>query len=85
LAIVTSIVGLAQSFGLELVAEGVETRLAATTLLGLGCTRAQGFLFAKPMTDQEAEWVLDRELPLPLARPSNIPSTWPRALTAGCR
>ncbi len=85
LAIVTSIVGLAQSFGLELVAEGVETRLAATTLLGLGCTRAQGFLFAKPMTDQEAEWVLDRELPLPLARPSNIPSTSPRALTAGCR
>ena len=63
LAIVTSIVGLARSFGLQLVAEGVETRLAAATLLELGCTRAQGFLFAKPLTAQEAEWVLERELP----------------------
>ena len=63
LAIVTSIIGLAGSFGLQLVAEGVETRLAAATLLELGCTRAQGFLFAKPLTAQEAEWVLERELP----------------------
>jgi diguanylate cyclase (GGDEF)-like protein len=61
LAIVSSIVGLAQSFGLQLVAEGVETSLAAKTLLELGCTRAQGFLFAKPLTAQDAEWALDRE------------------------
>jgi diguanylate cyclase (GGDEF)-like protein len=59
LAIVTSIVGLARSFGLQLVAEGVETTLAATTLLKLGCTRAQGFLFAKPLTAQDAEWALE--------------------------
>ncbi len=77
LAIVTSIVGLARSFGLQLVAEGVETRLAATTLLKLGCTRAQGFLFAKPLTAQDAEWVLEREHPRPSAtlEPSRPPST----------
>ena len=61
LAIVRSIVGLARSFGLQLVAEGVETRLAAATLLELGCTRAQGFLFAKPLTAQDADWTLERE------------------------
>ena len=69
LAIVRSIVGLARSFGLQLVAEGVETRLAAATLLELGCTRAQGFLFAKPLTAQEAEWVLEREMPPATAGP----------------
>jgi len=66
LAIVTSIVGLARSFDLQLVAEGVETTLAAITLLELGCTRAQGFLFAKPLTAQDADWTLEREA----ARPS---------------
>ncbi|MGS0688042.1 putative bifunctional diguanylate cyclase/phosphodiesterase [Nakamurella sp. GG22] len=63
LAIVTSIVGLARSFGLQLVAEGVETTLSAATLLDLGCTRAQGFLFAKPLTAQDAEWALEHETP----------------------
>ncbi len=65
LAIVTSIVGLARSFGMQLVAEGVETTLAATTLLELGCTRAQGYLFAKPLTTQDAEWALEHENPNP--------------------
>ena len=49
LAIVKSIVGLARSFDLSMVAEGVETPEAARTLLNLGCYRAQGFLLAKPM------------------------------------
>ena len=54
-AIVRSIVGLADSFGLQLVAEGVETGIAARTLLELGCTRAQGFLFSKPISGPEVE------------------------------
>ncbi|PVY96901.1 putative bifunctional diguanylate cyclase/phosphodiesterase [Actinomycetospora cinnamomea] len=49
LSIVRSIVGLAQSFGLDLIAEGVETELAAETLLGMGCTTAQGYLFSRPL------------------------------------
>ncbi|NMN95299.1 putative bifunctional diguanylate cyclase/phosphodiesterase [Antrihabitans stalactiti] len=48
-AIVKSIVGLADSFGLDLVAEGVETEIAARTLLELGCYRAQGFLLSRPV------------------------------------
>jgi EAL domain-containing protein (putative c-di-GMP-specific phosphodiesterase class I) len=70
LAIVTSIVGLARSFGMQLVAEGVETTLAATTLLDLGCTRAQGFLFAKPLTAQDAEWALEHENLIPPPPPN---------------
>jgi diguanylate cyclase (GGDEF)-like protein len=63
LAIVRSIISLADAFGLELVAEGVETEVAATTLLALGCTRAQGFLFAKPCPAWEMESVLAKGMP----------------------
>ncbi len=48
LSIVQSIVDLARAFGLDLVAEGVETAAAAHTLVALGCRRAQGFLFSEP-------------------------------------
>ena len=44
LAIVRAIIALAEAFGLQLVAEGVETEAAAMTLLHHGCHRAQGFL-----------------------------------------
>jgi EAL domain-containing protein (putative c-di-GMP-specific phosphodiesterase class I) len=47
-AIVDSIVRLAESFGLELVAEGVETVELVNELLSLGCYRAQGFLLCRP-------------------------------------
>ena len=49
LAIVRAIIALAEAFGLELVAEGVETETAALTLLRHGCHRAQGFLLSRPI------------------------------------
>jgi diguanylate cyclase (GGDEF)-like protein len=53
LAIVRAIIALADAFGLELVAEGVETEIAAATLLRLGCKRAQGFLLSHPLSGDE--------------------------------
>jgi diguanylate cyclase (GGDEF)-like protein len=49
LAIVRAIIALAEAFGLQLVAEGVETEKAAVTLLRHGCYRAQGFLLSRPV------------------------------------
>jgi diguanylate cyclase (GGDEF)-like protein len=49
LAIVRAIIGLAEAFQLEIVAEGVETVAAARTLLQHGCRRAQGFLLSRPL------------------------------------
>lgn len=49
LAIVRAIMALADAFGLDVVAEGVETEFAAKTLMELGCWRAQGFLFSRPV------------------------------------
>jgi EAL domain-containing protein (putative c-di-GMP-specific phosphodiesterase class I) len=63
-AIVDSIIRLAHAFGLEIVAEGVETQGQARQLLKLGCFRAQGYLFARPLDAQRAESILAREATL---------------------
>jgi EAL domain-containing protein (putative c-di-GMP-specific phosphodiesterase class I) len=47
-AIVASIIGLARSLGLEVVAEGVETVPQLVALRDEGCLRCQGYLFSKP-------------------------------------
>jgi predicted signal transduction protein with EAL and GGDEF domain len=49
LAIVRSTIDLAHTLGLELVAEGVETRVAMDWLAEQGCERAQGYLISRPM------------------------------------
>lgn len=56
-AIVAAIVRLAEAFNLTTVAEGVEDSAAVTTLLDLGCHRAQGFFMSKPLP---AHAVLDQ-------------------------
>jgi diguanylate cyclase (GGDEF)-like protein len=48
-AIVTAIVAMARSLGVDVVAEGVETEEQLAELQRLGCHRAQGFLLARPM------------------------------------
>jgi EAL domain-containing protein (putative c-di-GMP-specific phosphodiesterase class I) len=47
--VVRGIVQLARALSLETVAEGVEDRAAAQLLREMGCQRAQGYLFARPM------------------------------------
>nr|WP_101949015.1 EAL domain-containing protein [Mycobacterium sp. 3519A] len=60
LAIVRAIIALAEAFGLQLVAEGVETETAALTLLRHGCYRAQGFLLSRPVAGDVMESLLAR-------------------------
>ncbi|HVQ83266.1 MAG TPA: EAL domain-containing protein [Mycobacterium sp.] len=66
LAIVRAIIGLAETFGLQVVAEGVETPTAALTLMQHGCHRAQGFLLSRPVPGNAMEALLAaRWLPMP--------------------
>jgi len=57
-AIVRTILGLAESLDLDVVAEGVETREQFVFLLDNGCRAFQGYLFARPMPvdDMERIW-----------------------------
>ncbi len=52
-AIVASIIGLARSLALEVVAEGVETAPQLVALRGEGCLLCQGYLFSKPRPVEE--------------------------------
>jgi EAL domain-containing protein (putative c-di-GMP-specific phosphodiesterase class I) len=66
LAIVRAIIGLAEAFGLQLVAEGVETPAAALTLMQHGCHRAQGFLLSPPIPGSAMQSLLSsRWMPMP--------------------
>jgi len=73
LAIVRAIIGLAEAFGLQIVAEGVETPAAALTLMQHGCHRAQGFLLSRPVPGTAMEELLSaRRIPMPfLADPEH--------------
>ena len=53
-ATVRAIIELASSFGMTTIAEGVETRAQLATVVELGCTEAQGFLFSEPKRLEEA-------------------------------
>ena len=50
LAIVSAIIDLAHTLGLQVVAEGVETIIQCSDLASLGCDVCQGYYFAKPMS-----------------------------------
>ncbi len=58
-AIVAATVGLARALGLQAVAEGVEQELQVARLVELGCERAQGFLFARPMAAEAISGLLE--------------------------
>ena len=82
-AIVAAVVNLADTLGFATIAEGVETELQRDCLVGLGCSRAQGYLFAQPVTAAEAELALDRVGRRSSARPASPRiHDWRHAMTA---
>ena len=53
-AIVSAIIAMARSLNIQVVAEGIESWQQLEILRTMGCTYAQGFLFAKPCAAAEA-------------------------------
>ena len=53
LAILQGVIGLANAFKREVIAEGVETVAHGTALLQLGCELAQGYGIARPMSPEQ--------------------------------
>ena len=61
--IVDGVIGLAESFSREVIAEGVESRQHGLMLLAMGCHLAQGFGIARPMPAPEFPVWLKRYRP----------------------
>jgi diguanylate cyclase (GGDEF)-like protein len=57
--VIGAIVELAHALGLSVLAEGVETEAQADHLRRLGCDGAQGFLFGRPVPEDEAGKLID--------------------------
>jgi len=65
LQITQSVIDLAHHFGLEAVAEGVESREIMDLLIGFGCNLLQGYYFSKPIqVEQLVAWWPSRNLAL---------------------
>ena len=60
-AIVRTIIAMAQSLGLEVIAEGVETEEQRFILMGNDCTRYQGYLFGRPVPIEQFELLLRQD------------------------
>jgi len=59
-SIVKSVIGLARTLNLEVVAEGIEDATQVRELLQLGCERGQGFHLARPAPADDIELLLER-------------------------
>jgi EAL domain-containing protein (putative c-di-GMP-specific phosphodiesterase class I) len=68
------ILTLAQSMGLSVVAEGVETEFQAAKLLEMGCKLGQGFLLARPMPgDAFLTWLKSQSTRRAATRSRSLP------------
>ena len=58
-AIIETIVNLARTLHMNVVAEGIETEDQLAELIDVGCDTGQGFLFSRPLPAEAAEKLLD--------------------------
>ena len=71
LAIVQGVIGLAESFRREVIAEGVESIAHGIALLQMGCYQAQGYGIAKPMPASDFPiWITQWQAPAEWTRPN---------------
>jgi diguanylate cyclase (GGDEF)-like protein/PAS domain S-box-containing protein len=63
-AIARTIIGLAQSLGLGVIAEGIETQAQRAFLARQGCHEYQGYLFCRPLPIAQLEAFMDELEPL---------------------
>jgi PAS domain S-box-containing protein len=86
--IVSAVIGLGQSLGMPVVAEGVETPTQLRMLTQLGCDFGQGYLFSRPASAEAIPALIDLrgeagEDPSPLNLSCNLKLAQLKAIYAG--
>lgn len=56
--IVRAVLAIADSLGLSVIAEGIETQEQREALIGLGCHHGQGYLFSRPVPAEQVDAML---------------------------
>jgi len=59
-ALVKAILSIADTFSLQVVAEGVESQNELSSLMGLACESVQGYFYSKPVEASEVEQTVDK-------------------------
>jgi diguanylate cyclase (GGDEF)-like protein len=72
-AIVRAIVELGRELGIAVIAEGVETEQQFQVLKSLGCLQVQGYLLARPTSQQEAFSMIERRWGSRIIRSTSMP------------
>ena len=63
-AIIRGIIGMGESFGISIIAEGVETLEQGAQLIRMGCLHGQGYAISRPLTAQAFEqWLQNWQQP----------------------
>ena len=65
-----AILHLSAAIGADMIAEGVETEAEAATLVDLGYSMAQGYLFGRPMPIEDLSRLIASRLPVEAALPA---------------
>ncbi len=69
----TLITRAAQTFSLRVIAEGIETEAQLARVRADGCEEAQGYLFSRPLTPEDAELLSPQLIPPQVTEPAGIP------------
>ena len=67
--ILASVISMVKRLGMEMIAEGVETKEQADMLYSYGCEIMQGYYFSKTVPKEEYEKMLSVEIAFPKASP----------------
>jgi len=73
-AIISAIAELAHALGLIVVAEGVETAQQRDAVVSIGCEAAQGFHYARPLTGDQLDRLLEDWGDIPVHLPLQPPA-----------
>ncbi len=65
--ILASVISMVKRLGIEVIAEGVETKEQADMIYGFGCEIMQGYYFSKPVPQEEYEKMLSGQVSFPKA------------------